>query len=162
MSAKNLAVYLQDHAAGAGAALDLLDHLIGSHEGTADEAFFAGLRSEIVEDKAVLDKLLARLDSAESTLRNLGSRLGKKAARSKFLLEGPGHGQLRRFEALEILSLGIEGKRGLWQALAEVAGGIDTLRETDFAALIGRAERQRGEKETRRLAVARVAFMAED
>jgi hypothetical protein len=61
---------------------------------------------------------------------------------------------------LEGMSLGIEGKRSLWVALAEteaVGGriGSERLRE-----LIARAERQRSAIEQQRIAAARRAFGA--
>ena len=44
--------------------------------------------------------------------------LGERLTRLKLPLDDPSEGALYLFEALEVLSLGIEGKRGLWQALA--------------------------------------------
>jgi hypothetical protein len=156
MSIENLTAYMQDHAAGASAALDLLDHLISSHADTPDEDFFKELLAEIKEDKARLEEILGRFDSGESVVRNTVSRLGEKFARVKFLVAGHGHGDLGRLEALEMVSLGIEGKRVLWLALE--AAAIPELQSADLPALASRAADQRERVEKRRLLAARKAL----
>lgn len=153
MSTKNLTAYLRDHAAGAAGALDLVTHLISSSTGSPDGKFFEHLRTQIEEDRATLDELLSRLRGSESTVFNAMSRLGEKAARVKLLLAGPEGEDLGRLEALDALSLGIEGKRALWLALAAVA--IPKLQMVNFAALARRAAAQRKSVERRRLSVAR-------
>lgn len=158
MSIENLTAYMRDHAAGAAGALDLLDHLTAISAGSPDEAFFKDLRAEVAEDKATLDKFLSRFDSGESVVFNTMSRLGEKATRVKFLLAGPGHRELGRLEALDTLSLGIEGKRALWLALA--AADIPKLQKEDLAALAKRAAAQRQRVERRRLAAAGQALAA--
>ena len=158
MSTKNLTAYLQDHAAGAAGALDLVGHLISIHAGSPDARFFERLRTQIKEDRAILDALLSRLQARESTISNAMSRAGEKAARVKLRLAGPGGEELGRLEALDALSLGIEGKRALWLALAAAAS---PKRPTaDFAALARRAAAQRKGVERRRIAAARRVLAA--
>ena len=153
MSTKNLTAYLQDHAAGAAGALDLVGHLISTSADSPDAKFFEHLQTQIEEDRATLDGLLSQLRASESTVFNTMSRLGEKAARVKLLLAGPEGEDLGRLEALDALSLGIEGKRALWLALA--AAAIPKLQMVNFAALARRAAAQRKSVERRRLAVAR-------
>ena len=153
MSTKNLTAYLRDHAAGAAGALDLVAHLISIYAGSPDAKFFEKLRTQIEDDRATLDGLLSRLRASESTVFNAMSRAGEKIARIKLLLAGPNGEGLGRLEALDALSLGIEGKRALWLALAAVA--VPKLQTADFAALARRAAAQRKGVERRRLAVAR-------
>ena len=50
----------------------------------------------------------------------------EKLTRIKFLVAGPGKGNLGELEALEALALGIEGKKALWAALRCVSGLPDT------------------------------------
>lgn len=153
MSTKNLTTYLRDHAAGAAGALDLVAHLASISADSPDAKFFETLRTQIEEDRATLDGLLSRLRASESTVLNAMSRAGEKAARIKLLLAGASGEDLGRLEALDALSLGIEGKRALWLALAAVA--VPKLQTVDFAALARRAAAQRKSVERRRIAAAR-------
>ena len=152
MSTKSLTAYLQDHAAGAAGALDLVRHLISIYAGSPDAKFFENLRTQIEEDRATLDELLSRLRASESKIFNAMSRAGEKVARVKLLLAGSSNEDLGRLEALDALSLGIEGKRALWLALATAA--VPKLQTVDFAVLARRAVAQRKGVERRRLAVA--------
>ena len=152
MSTRTLTAYLQDHAAGAAGALDLVAHLISISADSPDAKFFENLRVQIEEDRATLDGLLSRLRASESTVFNAMSRAGEKVARVKLLLAGSGGEDLGRLEALDALSLGIEGKRALWLALA--AAAVPKLQTMNFPALARRAMAQRRSVERRRLAVA--------
>ena len=153
MSTKNLTAYLKEHAAGASMALDLLDHLISSHADTPDADFFKEIRGKVDADKTILDGILNRFETGESVVLNTLTRLGEKAARVKFLLAGADRGEMGRLEALEMLSLGIEGKRVLWLALESAA--IPELQDRDLPARARVAEEQRELVERRRLAAAR-------
>jgi hypothetical protein len=66
---------------------------------------------------------------------------------------------LRLFESLEALSLGIEGKRGLWLALAAVSERSPQMRLLDYPELIGRAEAQRRKVEEKRIETAKRALV---
>ena len=57
-------------------------------------------------------------------------------------------------EDVEVLSLGIEGKRLLWAALGAAAASHEPLREFDFDALQARAQEQRDRLEPFRLRLA--------
>jgi hypothetical protein len=115
-----LATYLADHLAGAAGAIDLLSGLVRQHRGTPEVA--------------TLRELLVDIRSDERTLRTLALALGGKGRRPKRLL-GKVAGRLTRvrialvsgrdrrfglFEGLEVLGIGILGKRALWRALQEV------------------------------------------
>jgi hypothetical protein len=63
------------------------------------------------------------------------------------------------FETLEVLSLGILGKRALWRALEAVAAADTRLQAIDFNTLINRAEAQYAAVEARRLEAARRVFV---
>ena len=156
MSTKNLPAYLKEHAAGAAAALDLLDHLISIHDEPSSTGFFKDLREKVEADKNVLDEILGRIGAGESMVLNTMSRIGEKIARTKFLLTGVSSGELGRLEALEILSLGIEGKRMLWLALE--SADIDELSDVDFSSLADSAAEQRALVEPRRRSAARNAL----
>jgi hypothetical protein len=60
---------------------------------------------------------------------------------------------------METLSLGIEGKLGLWKALLEVAPSSPELEATDLTGLADRARRQLDGLEPHRRAAAREALV---
>ena len=153
MSTKNLTAYLKEHAAAASAALDLLDHLVSSHADTPDADFFKELRAKVNADKTILDGILGRFETGESVVLNTMTWIGEKFARIKFRLAGADSGELGRLEALEMLSLGIEGKRVLWLALE--AAAIPELQDMDLPSLAISAAGQRELVELRRLTAAR-------
>lgn len=155
-----LATYLNDHLAGSVIALELLEHVETERAGTPDAHVLARLRAEIAEDRAELERLLQRLHIPASKPRQLTAWLTEKLGEVKLRIDDPGHGALRRLEALETVSLGIEGKRSLALALAAAAGGIPALADFDAEALARRADNHRAMVEPLRLAAAREAFGA--
>jgi hypothetical protein len=162
MNPKHLLTYLKDHLAGSTIALEILEHLISTHTGTPLEPLFRKLREEIVQDRQALEGIIRRFGSAESPIRNTGAWLSEKLARVKLLLEGAGGGPMARLEALEALSLGIEGKRALWDALAAAAPAVPPLQGVDLDLLKQRAQQQRERVEALRLEAAREALALEN
>src|SRR4051812_24382154 len=65
--------YLNDHVAGAVAALELLDRLIEAYEGKPQERFFRDLRADIHQDQEQLKELIEKLGAEESTVRKAGA-----------------------------------------------------------------------------------------
>ncbi len=117
MESEHLATYLNDHLAGSVMALELLENLEGEHAGTALEGFLAELRADITVDQQELEALLEQLNVAKSRPRRVAAWLTEKASELKLRLDDPAHGALRLLESLEVLVVGIEGKRALWRAL---------------------------------------------
>lgn len=158
MADEHLATYLNDHLAGAVAALELLEHLQAAQAGTPAERAIAELRADVEADRGELEALMARLHVAASRPRKVTAWLAERIAELKLRLDDPAGGPLRRLEALEALSLGIEGKRLLWRALAVAAEGEPALRGVDYERLAQRAEEQRRRVETMRLDAAGAAL----
>jgi hypothetical protein len=71
---------------------------------------------------------------------------------------GAGSTEAKRLEEIEVLSLGIEGKRLLWTALGEAATSEPRLSGFDFASLTHRAQDQRDRLERFRLLFAAAAL----
>ncbi|HWO30617.1 MAG TPA: hypothetical protein VNO32_17615 [Candidatus Acidoferrum sp.] len=151
-----LAIYLQDHLAGASLAIELLKSMRDQHSGAPLGDFAATLLAEIEADHDVLRALAERTGSGSSAVKELGAWLTEKVSRVK--LSRQSENDLKTFEALEFLQLGIHGKWALWRALDAVAARDVRLQGTDFAKLIARAEIQEAEVEHRRLEAARAAF----
>jgi sugar phosphate isomerase/epimerase len=157
----HLAVYLNDHLAGATAALQLLDHL-QKHEDPALQQFTAELRQDIAEDRDELMRLLRSAGVAISSVRAGAGWIGGKAAELKLAIDDSTSGGLWTFELLEVLALGIEGKRALWAVLRSLSGAVPALRVADYERLAGRADYQRRAVEAKRLEWAATAFAARE
>lgn len=155
MVGEHAASYLNDHLAGSQAAVELLEHLEHAHKASPIATFAAVLRTEIEQDRRELKNLMERLGVTLSSVRQAVAWLSEKLARIKLTLDDPRGDQLHLHEALEALSLGIEGKRLLWLALAEGAQSNPALRGPDYPRLVRRAEDQRQRVETLRLDTAR-------
>jgi hypothetical protein len=148
-----LHTYLNDHLSGSSAAIQLLDHLIDSAPDEEERAFFRGLHAEVSADQRTLERILEESGGQSSTLRRAGGAVMDWLGRLKLTLDDPSYRQLSHLEALEMLALGILGKRSLWRALA--AAGHTTMHNHDFAALERSAEDQHQAVEARRLDAAR-------
>ena len=158
MSDDHIAIYLNDHLAGSVAAVELLDQLQEDHSGTPLEGFFTELRTDIEADRQELESLMERLNVTESRTRKASAWLAGKFAEPKLRLDDPSGGELRLFESLEALSLGIEGKRSLWRALATAAEQTPALQLLDYGRLTQRAEEQRARVESKRLEAGKKAL----
>ena len=157
---KDLKIYLQDHYAGAVSALELLDHLIKTHEDDSLGGFFRQLRGEIKADHQQLQNLMEALGFEESSLRNTGAWLAEKFSRAKVGFTAGEDAKLRLLQSLEMLLLGITGKKLLWRALRATRDSSPLLQRTDLARLEARAVEQAEKVEEQRLAAAEVAFCA--
>jgi hypothetical protein len=151
-----LAIYLHDHLAGAALAIELLKSMRDQHSGAPLGEFAATLLAEIAADHNVLRALAERTGSGPSAVKELGAWLTEKVSRVKF--SGQSENDLKTFEALEFLQLGIHGKSAMWRALDAVAARDIRLQGIDFANLIARAEIQEAEVEHQRLEPAQLAF----
>jgi hypothetical protein len=152
-----LRTYLNDHLAGATAAIELLQHLTKLRP-QSDEQRYAQLRREIEEDKQVLQDILTGLGGTESPVRKAAGWLSSKLGQVKMAIDDTGGDQLRALEALEALSLGIQGKLLLWRALATVASRVPPLQTVDFGRLQQRAHEQFEQVDGERLQVAKAAL----
>lgn len=155
MTNDHLAVYLNDHLAGATAAIELLGQLAtDSAVGKAAHR----LLEDVALDRQELLNLMRRLEIAESAARKAGGWLGEKLAELKVRVDDPSDGKLRTLELLEVIALGIEGKRALWTALTAAAETAPELRALDYGRLLRRVDEQRSLVEGQRLAAAKSAL----
>jgi hypothetical protein len=153
-----LIVYLNDHLAGSTAALQLLDNLHDTAEGLEDRRFFEALRSAVSEDRETLLRVMRDVGGRESAVRHAGGWIAERVLQLKLAYDGAGDRALAALEALELLALGILGKRALWRALAAAAPGLPNLKDVDFEHLMERAGEQHDRVEACRLDWARKAF----
>ena len=157
----HLSTYLNDHLAGSAAALQLLDYLEKAHTGsTGIGCFVAELRADITADRQQLEALMRRLHIAASAPRKAAALFAEKMTELKLRLEDKPRGAFCLFEALEGVSLGIEGKRLLWTALGAVAQVAPEFQGPDYVYLEQRAREQRQRVEMVRVEAARTVFAA--
>lgn len=161
MADEHIATYLNDHLAGSVVAIELMENLESVYAGTSVADFIAELRADVEADRDELRTLMAHLKVAESRTRRASAWVTEKLTELKLLLDDPKKGDLRLFESLEALSLGIEGKRSLWLALSAASQVSPLLKIADYERLKQRAEEQRTRVETRRLEVAKTALKPE-
>lgn len=160
MAHDHLATYLNDHLAGAVAALQLLEHLERAHSGTRVARALSELRAEIAADRETLESLMTRLHVTESRPRKATAWLAERLGWLKLQLDDSGHGAFRLFESLEAVSLGIDGKLALWRTLAAVAPAVPDVSGLDYETLMRRATEQHGRAEALRLQAALAALAA--
>lgn len=151
-----LSTYLNDHLTGSTLGVELARRARNQNEGTPVGRYLAELVVEIEEDRDTLKQIMAAIGAGEDRIKQKFAWIAEKGGRLKPNNRLFGYSPLSRVIELEGLSLGVEGKRCLWEALKEV--GDPRLGEFDFDELLERAARQRAGLEEHRLAAAATAF----
>jgi hypothetical protein len=155
---KLLSTYLNDHLAGSTVGVELCRRAASNNEGTELGSFLERLAVEIDEDRETLHSVMHRLDVKKDRIKVAAGWTGEKAGRLKPNNRLFSYSPLSRLIELEGLALGVEGKRSLWEVLAEL--NEPRLAEFDFEQLLERAPSQRDELQRRRPAAALEAFQA--
>ena len=150
---KHLDTYLNDHLAGAVAALEVIGHQQEQHKDEALGNFFHRLGADIRADRDSLRGVMQGLGVDESSVRQTTAWAAEKVARARFKVAGDQPGLVL---ALEGLIMGILGKRMMWRSLA--AANLPNESRWDFEALQRRAEQQIEQAEVERMRAAREAF----
>jgi len=139
--AELLAIYLNDHLAGATAGVELARRLRGSNR---DDPEFgpalAEICSEVEADRETLKAVMDRLGVDRSKLKPLGATLGERLGRLKPNGRWWSYSPLSRLDELELLQVGVVGKRRLWRALERTHA--EELSASDLGALAERATEQ--------------------
>src|SRR3954453_13540079 len=143
-----LSIYLNDHLAGSTVGVNLARRL-------ADEQrAMQGGGAEIAQGRETLLALMARLGVREDRAKVALAKAAERASRVKLGARRP----LNRLELLETLSLGVEGKLAMWEALKRSRAGVSDVAAFDLDALIARACSQRKRLEGERMRAAEAAF----
>lgn len=136
-----LAIYLNDHLAGSTLGVELARRLRGSNRD--DPAFgppLGEICAEIEADRETLKAVMDRLGVGQSRLKPPLAVLGERLGRLKLNGSLRGYSPLSRLDELEVLQLGVTGKRRLWRALERTRA--DDLPGLDLDALAERATDQ--------------------
>jgi hypothetical protein len=152
-----LAIYLNDHLAGAALGVELARRLRSSNRG--DPEFgepLARICAEIEEDRETLTRVMDRLGVERKGFKPALAVVGERLGRLKLNGQLRGYSPLSRVLELEVLASGIGGKMQLWNALEQSYG--ERLDGIDFHALAERADRQGQQVEDLHLAAAQRAL----
>ncbi len=156
--AKLLAIYTNDHLAGATVGIELSGRALESNRGTPLGVFLEELHREITEDEETLRLIMSRLGVTPDRVKHAVAWAGEKLGRLKPNGQLRGYSPLSRLVELEGLCLGVEGKLSLWRSLAATVGDDPRLAGVDLASLARRAEVQREQLEQHRLEAATTAL----
>jgi hypothetical protein len=151
-----LAIYLNDHLAGATAGAELARRAAANNRGSSYGRFLSSLAKEVAEDRQSLLEIMRALGVRVDRLKILGGWSAEKLGRLKLNGQLLGYSPLSRLVELEGLTLGVQGKLGMWLALLELEPlGVDRRRLEHLAA---RARRQLERLEEHRLRAAAEAL----
>lgn len=136
-----LAIYLNDHLAGATLGVELARRLRSSNRGDAEFGEpLARICAEIEEDYDTLVRLMERLGVDRNPVKPALAKVAERLGRLKLNGRLRGYSPLSRVLELEGLAGGIGMKLQLWNALEQSYG--ESLDGFDFHALAERADRQ--------------------
>jgi hypothetical protein len=158
LPSRRLSIYLNDHLAGSTVGVELARRALRENEGSELGTFLRDLLTEITEDRATLVQLMERLSVRRSKPKTAAAWTAEKVGRLKLNGQITSYSPLSRLVELEGLAAGIEGKRSLWLALAQIRDSDRRLLELDLDALAERARSQRERLEPYRLAAAAAAL----
>jgi hypothetical protein len=148
-----LAIYLNDHLAGATLGVELARRLRSSNQGDGEFGEpLAQLCAEIEEDQRTLVRLMEQqgvdIDPVKPVLAKVAEKLGRLKLNGRLR----GYSPLSRVLELEVLSGLVGGKLQLWNALEQSFG--ESLDGFDFHDLAARADSQGQRLEDLHLAAA--------
>jgi hypothetical protein len=155
-----LAIYLNDHLAGATMGIELTRRSLRANRGTELGRFLEALLQEIQEDRRTLESMMEALGVPKSAVKPRLAVAAERVGRLKLNGQLTGYSPLSRVLELEGLTIGVAGKLSLWRNLRDGAGLAERLPDVDLDALIARAERQLSAIAEHRVAAARVALSA--
>ena len=156
-AAEFLAIYLNDHLAGATGGAELARRVAAIRRG--EEAGDALLRfaADVAADRAALLDIMAALDVPVRAYKVYAGWIGEKAGRLKLNGRLLARSPLSTLEELEMMRLAVEGKAAGWRTLRLLADTDPRVDRARVAGLIARAESQLELLEDLRVAAARAA-----
>jgi hypothetical protein len=115
----------------------------GTDLGEALASVAAGIAQDVDTFEAIMRRLEIPRSRVKPSLAVAAERLGRLKLNGRVL----GYSPLSRFEELDFLIMGIDGKKTLWANLRDLAGVAVRLPDVDFDQLIERAQDQRSQLE---------------
>src|SRR6478672_10510242 len=114
----HLAIYLNDHLAGATGGAELAQRAAGANRGSELGEFLAGLAAEVKEDRESLLALMSALGIGVDHAKVVAGWTAEKLGRLKLNGQIAGYSPLSRLVELEAMMIGVRGKLALWSALS--------------------------------------------
>ena len=147
-----IAIYLNDHLAGAVAGTELVKRTLGQNRGTEYEPELERLAADIEQDRQRLEEIMQALGVRQAAWKTTAAWVAEKLGRVKLNGALVAYSPLSRLEELELLTLGVQGKLQLWHSLTRWVGGEAQLDvgPLDLDELIRRASSQRRRLERHR------------
>jgi hypothetical protein len=153
-----LAIYLNDHLAGATGVLELARRAARSNVGSDYEQFLDELCGEIEEDREALLEIMRTLGVRRDDTKVLAGWVAEKVGRLKLNGRLRSYSPYSRVLELEVMLLAVRGKLALWQALQQLAPADPRLEQHALRSLAARAKRQIERLEQTRLRAVGEAF----
>lgn len=137
-----LAIYLNDHLAGAAVGVGVAGRLRDSNREDPELGEpLARICAEVEADRATLEGLMEHLGIRRGRIKPALASAGEKLGRLKPNGQLTGYSPLSRLIELELILVGVSGKLQLWRALERALGsGPEGF---DFAELAERAARRK-------------------
>ncbi len=118
----------------------------------------ATIADEIEQDRQTLEALMERLGTTANPVKQGLTWMAEKIGALKFSGATTGDQAQGTMLALETLSLGVEGKRCLWESLTVIPDPDPAIAELDLPDLMARAATQRATIDRERLALVPAAL----
>ncbi|MGN6586965.1 MAG: hypothetical protein ACTHKT_05760 [Solirubrobacterales bacterium] len=148
-----LAIYLNDHLAGATLGVELARRLRSSNQGDSEFGQpLARVCSEIEADRETLERLMEHLKISQDPVKPVLAKAAERLGRLKLNGRLRSYSPLSRVLELEVLSGLVGAKMQLWNALEQSFG--ESLDGFDFHRLAARADSQGQRLEDLHLAAA--------
>ena len=155
-----LAIYLNDHLAGAAAGVGRSRALAQAHRGRPEEERLRRLADEIAADRGALLSIMASLGVPVRHYKSIALSVAEMAGRLKL------NGRLRERSPLtdlveyEFLRLAVEGKAAGWRTLLTIADRTPELDAAELEKLHDRAQAQIDLLEDLRKSAVKEVFIA--
>jgi len=122
-----LGIYLNDHLAGATSGVRLAQRVAAVHRDLPTGAALRSLSDEIDSDRSSLISMMRRLGVPRRRYKVLAGWIAELAGRAKANGRVLPRSPLSTVEELEVLRLGVEGKRVGWSTLRTIAAADQDL-----------------------------------
>lgn len=139
-----LEIYMNDELAQGVAWRELARRSQKKNQGSDLGEALRVVAEAIAEDVETFEKMMQSLGLKRSRIKIGVALVAERAGRLKLNGRLFSYSPLSRFLELEILVMGIDRKKQMWETLADLARLRDRLPDTNFDELIRRAEEQKG------------------
>lgn len=137
-----LGVYCNDHLAAASGGIELVERMIGAHAGTVYQHRLHQLRTELLEERAGLERVLAALDLPVRPYKQALVWVGEKLARAKLNGRLLTRSPLSSLVEFEFLTAAVLAKRAGFESLLGLAEVDPRIDRELLLGLVRQADRQ--------------------